>query len=58
MIAAQGKESHDRLVNIYQELKEEHGQVGIWMLMKAGHCGYPRAKKIIAEMDDKNDANQ
>lgn len=58
LIAAQGKENHDRLVNIYKELKEEHGQVGIWMLMKTGHCGYPRAKQIIAEMEGENDTNQ
>lgn len=57
MLAAQGKENHDRLVSIYKELKEEHGQVGIWMLMKAGHCGYPRAKRIIAEMEGENDVN-
>ena len=57
MIAAQGKENHDRLVNTYHELKKVHNNVGIWLLMKEGHCGYPRAKKIIAEMESKNDVN-
>lgn len=58
MIAAQGKENHNRLVDTYHELKKVHGFVGIWMLMKAGHCGYPRAKKIIAEIEGKNDTSQ
>ena len=57
MIAAQGKENHDRLVNIYQELKKKHGQVGIWMLMRAGNCGYPRSKRIVNEMEGRNDVN-
>ena len=57
MLAAQGKENHDRLIKTYQELKEEHGQVGIWMLMKAGHCGYPRSKKIVNLMKGGNYAN-
>ena len=58
LIAAQGKENHNRLVDTYLELKKVHGNVGIWMLMQKAHCGYPRAKKIITEMEGRNDTNQ
>lgn len=58
MIAAQGKRNHDRLVRTYKRLVKKHGYCGIWMLMKAGHCGYPRAKRIIIEMQNENDINQ
>lgn len=58
MIAAQGRRNHDRLVRTYKRLVKKHGYCGIWMLMKAGHCGYPRAKRIIVEMQNKNDINQ
>jgi hypothetical protein len=58
MLEAQSQEHYQKLVDTYQELKKVHGYVGIWMLMQEGHCGYPRAKKIIAEMEGKNDANQ
>lgn len=58
MIAAQGKKSHDRLVRVYKRLVKKHGHCGIWMLMHEGHCGYPRAKKIVNEMGGKNDENQ
>lgn len=53
MIAAQGKVGYNKLVRTYRRLVKEHGYCGIWMLMKAGHCGYPRAKRIITEMQDK-----
>jgi len=59
MIAAQGKEKHDRLIKTYQKLKEElDGHVGIWMLMKVGHCNYYRAKRIISEMESENDVSR
>ena len=49
MIAAQGQQNHDRLVQTYKRLVQERGQCGIWLLMNVGHCGYPRAKRIIKE---------
>ena len=58
MIAAQGKRNRDRLVRTYKRLVNKHGYCGIWMLMKVGHCGYPRAKGIIAEMIARNEAKQ
>ena len=58
MIAAQGKKNHDRLVRTYKRLVKKHGYCGIWMLMKIGHCGYPRARRIIVEMQNRNDVNQ
>lgn len=58
MIAAQGKRNHDRLVRTYKRLVKKHGYCGIWMLMRAGHCGYPRAKRIIIEMQNRNNINQ
>ena len=53
MIAAQGKEQYMKLVETYKKLKKRLGSCGIWMLMKEGHCGYPRAKRIISEMEEK-----
>ena len=50
MIAAQGQQNHDRLVQTYKRLVQERGQCGIWLLMKVGGCGYPRAKRIVEEM--------
>lgn len=58
MMAAQGKRNHDRLVRTYKRLVKKHGSCGIWMLMNEGHCGYPRAKRIVSEMEGKNNANQ
>ena len=58
MIAAQGKRNHDRLVRTYKKLVKKYGHCGIWMLMHEGHCGYPRAKGIVNEMEGINDANQ
>jgi hypothetical protein len=53
MIAAQGKEQYMKLVETYKKLKKRLGSCGIWMLMKNGHCGYPRAKRIILEMEER-----
>ena len=58
MISAQGKRNHDRLVRTYKRLVKKYDHCGIWMLMHEGHCGYPRAKRIVSEMEDKNAANQ
>ena len=58
MIAAQGQQNHDRLVQTYKRLVQERGQCGIWLLMKVGRCGYPRAKRIIEEMRGETAINQ
>lgn len=58
MQAAKSPEAHEKLINTYLELKREHGQVGIWMLMKVGHCNYYRAKRIISELESKNDVSR
>lgn len=58
LLKAQTKEYYQNLVRTYQRLKDEYGHCGIWMLMHEGHCGYPRAKKIVNEMGGKNDENQ
>lgn len=50
---ARTKEYYENLVETYKRLMEQHGYVGTWMLMKTGHCGYPRAKRIISEMEEK-----
>lgn len=54
MIAAQGQQNHDRLAQTYKRLVQERGQCGIWLLMNVGHCGYPRAKRVIEEQEGKN----
>jgi len=51
MMAAQGEENHKRLIRVYKSLKKKHGHCGIFLLMKKGHCGYPRARKIVKEME-------
>jgi len=58
LLKAQTKEYYQNLVRTYQRLKDEYGHCGIWMLMNEGHCGYPRAKKIVNEMEGKNGENQ
>lgn len=51
---ARTQEYHDKLVATYQALCQEHGKVGVMMLMKEGHCNYYRAKRIIKEMEGTN----
>lgn len=53
MIAAKSQDYYNKLVITYKKLKKQYGYCGIWMLMREGHCGYPRAKKLIAEMEEK-----
>ena len=55
---ARTKEYYQMLVETYHRLKEENGRCGIWQLMKVGHCGYPRAMRIIAELESKYENNQ
>ena len=52
------KEYYQMLVATYHKLETELGHCGIWKLMKVGHCGYPRAKRIIAELEAKHENNQ
>lgn len=53
MQEAMSKEYYQKLVRTYERLKKQYGIVGICKLMKEGHCGYPRARKIITEMEEK-----
>jgi len=58
LLKAQTKEYHEELIRTYWMLVKEHGHCGIYMLMKKGHCGYPRAKRIVNELEGGNDVNQ
>lgn len=58
MQSAVGKKRHKQLKMLYLRLTKKHGRVGVWMLMKEGHCGYPRACRIVAEMEVKSAINQ
>lgn len=58
MRAAMGEKNYKKLVRTYKRLVKKHGYCGIMMLMKVGHCGYPRAKKLVAEMEAKSAINQ
>lgn len=50
---ARTKEYQDKLIETYHSLYQEHGKVGVMMLMKEGHCNFYRAKRIIKEMEEK-----
>ena len=58
LLKAQTKEYHEELIRTYKRLVKKHGCCGIWLLMHEGHCGYPRAKRIVNEMEGKDDANR
>lgn len=58
MTEAKSQDYYNKLVRTYKRLVKKHGYCGIMMLMKVGHCGYPRAKKLIAEMEAKSAINQ
>ena len=58
LMNAQTEEYYQKLIGTYQRLAKEQGQCGIWLLMKIGHCGYPRAKRIIEEMKGGTGINQ
>lgn len=51
---ARTQEYHNKLIATYQALRQEHGKVGVMMLMKEGHTNYYRAKRIIKEMEGEN----
>lgn len=53
MIESRGKKRYEQLKQLYLELYNKHGKVGIWLMMNVGHCGYPRACKVVAEMEEK-----
>jgi len=50
LMVAKSKEYEERLYRIYCETIQRDGKCGIWRLMKEGHCGYPRAKRIVEQM--------
>ena len=58
LLKAQTKEYQEELIRTYKRLVREQGHCGVYMLMKEGHCGYPRAKRLVSEMEGKNDVNQ
>ncbi len=53
LLNARTKEYYNKLIETYYKLKREEGHVGVMRLMEVGHCGFYRAKRIIAEMKDK-----
>ena len=38
------------LKRAYILIQEQNGSCGVWQLMIQGHCGYPRAVRIVSEM--------
>lgn len=51
MYAAKSQQYYEKLIRTYKEEVEKNGHCGIWRLMTVGHCGYPRAKRIVNEME-------
>ena len=58
MHQAMRKEHYQQLKVKYMMLKKEYGKVGTFMVIQKLHCGYPRAKKLMAEMDGREYINQ
>ena len=52
---AMTKEYEQKLIRTYMFIRTHEGDCGVWRLMRQGHCGYPRACKIVAEMRGKYD---
>lgn len=50
LAAAKGKERYEQLKQLYLQLYNDHGKVNVWLMMTQGHCGYPRACKVVAAM--------
>jgi hypothetical protein len=42
----------------YKKLKDEYDKVGTFMVIQKLHVGYPRAKKLMAEMEGREYINQ
>lgn len=57
MSAAKGKERYDQLKQLYIQLYYEYGEVNVWLIMTQGHCGYPRACKLVSEMREMHKEN-
>lgn len=55
---ARTKEHYQLLKVEYKKLKDEYDKVGTFMVIQKLHCGYPRAKKLMAEMDGREYINQ
>ena len=53
MIESRGEKRYEQLKQLYMELYNKHARVGIWLIMNEGHTGYPRACKLVAEMEEK-----
>ena len=58
MAAAKSPESREKIIQTYYQLKEEYGKVSAWTLLKQAHCNFYRAKRIIAELEAKQEENQ
>lgn len=53
MEAAKGKEREQELRGMYINILNKKGNVGVWCFMCECHVGYPRAVRIIKEMQGK-----
>lgn len=58
MHQARTKEHYQLLKVEYKKLKEEYDKVGTLLVIQKLHVGYPRAKKLMAEMDSREHINQ
>lgn len=58
MIAAKSPECREKIIKAYLQLKEKYGKVSAWTLLKQTHCNFYRAKRIIAELEAKQENNQ
>ena len=55
---ARTKEHYQLLKVEYKKLKDEYDKVGTFLVIQKLHVGYPRAKKLMAEMDGREYINQ
>ena len=58
MQQARTKEHYQQLKVKYMMLKKEYNKVGTFLVIKKLHVGYPRAKKLMAEMDGREYIDQ
>lgn len=54
MQAARGETYYEELKKRYAELKKQYGHVGTYMVMRTLHVGYPRARKLMVDMESKD----
>lgn len=52
---ARTKEHYQQLKVKYMMLKKEYKKVGTFLVIRKLHCGYPRAKMLMAEMEGENE---